>query len=77
MIYEREFEFNRHGKCFLHSSSYFAVADEGGITHSQHGSPQRFPGMRKNGLAQQTLVALHVNLRPTCAVAHISSARDQ
>ena len=46
----------------------------------QHGSLQRFPWNAKEWFRSANTVALHVNLKPTCAVAHIgssSSARDR
>ena len=69
--------------CFLPTSSYFTVADEdsvltlwnnesetGGIAHSQHGSLQRFPLECELVVSiSKTLVALHVNLKWTCAFA--------
>ena len=43
----------------------------GGIVHASTEAYNASPGMRKIGLAQQTLVALHVVLKPICANAHI------
>ena len=43
----------------------------GGIIHASTEAYNASPGVRKNGLVQQTLVALHVALRPTCLIFEV------